>query len=68
MQDKQLEALEATIDSIGLTALVEAIASICREKGEHIIASYSNGEDDPLGNAWYAAADALEAALEKVNV
>ena len=46
----QLDAvLESLIDQYDLARIIESLARVCFEKGEHI---RSNWQDEPLAEAW----------------
>lgn len=57
--------LESLIDSVGLSALLEDIAAICWEKGEHLRA---NWQDNSLAGLWDDAGKAVDKVSAKVQV
>ena len=56
-------ALESAIDSHGLANVVDALACICREKADHIRASY---QDEALARRWDRCMSLLTLAETKV--
>lgn len=52
--------LETLVDSIGLRATLELLASICHDKASHIAC---NWQDEPLAKVWRKQALRIERSL-----
>lgn len=56
--------LESVIDEIGLSALLNEIAEIAREKADHL---RSNWQDETSAKLWDKDADRIEKVSAKLN-
>lgn len=56
-ETKLQSEVESLIDSSSLSAVLVAIAEVCRGKAEHI---YRNWQDETLGRCWDDAARGIE--------
>ena len=59
-----MTALEAMVDAAGLRNVVWALASICRDKAEHVQSAW---QDDQLARDWNANAAMLNRFAEKLR-
>jgi hypothetical protein len=59
------DELEALIDRIGLSNLLEDVCSVCHEKADHL---RTNWQDDAAAKAWEHAAKTIETAANRIKV
>ncbi|RPJ72605.1 MAG: hypothetical protein EHM24_09115 [Acidobacteria bacterium] len=59
LADVEVVALEAMIDSVGLSMVLAEIAAICEGKAEHVTA---NWQEQGLGRLWDECADRVDTA------
>lgn len=59
------DELEALIDSCGLASVVDALATICFEKSEHLQA---NWQDKSSAKVWERAGKRLQSAAANLEV
>lgn len=64
LTQKECETLESMIDVSSLNHVLESLATIAREKSEHI---ESNWQDAPSARAWRSAAKSIDRAAESVT-
>lgn len=64
MTDPNPIALESIVDHIGLAKTLDLLASLCRDKAEHL---RSNWQDDTAARVWEKAARHVEASWDKVH-
>ncbi len=63
--NKLLSDMETYIDRNSVSQLLAHIATICREKSDHII---ENWQDANTAKPWNSAANAINSATRKVRV
>mgnify|MGYP001601658365 CR=1 FL=1 len=59
-----IDELESLIDANGLSAVLESIADICREKANQ---ASDNWQDTPLARLWVRNAGRIEAVIVKLE-
>ena len=63
---QKLDAVvEQAIDEFGLQRVVDSIARICSEKGQHAV---ENWQDRPLGGWWSRRSALIECCAEKIGM
>lgn len=65
MVQSDLDALESVVDKFGLPAVLDALGAICREKSEHLRASW---QDTLAARVWDNAARVCETASTRDSV
>ena len=58
------DKLESLIDEHGLSAVLESIADICREKASHVSEAW---QDTPLAKVWNRNAERVESVVGKLE-
>jgi hypothetical protein len=60
-----IEALETLVDKTSVSFVLEALAQICAEKGEHINA---NWQDGVLARIWQRAGVRIQTLSDKMRI
>ena len=66
LDQAEIDGIEAMIDAAGLSAVLDAVATICHEKADHV---QSNWQHTALAKQWTRAAKIIERAAfhDQVN-
>lgn len=64
-EHQRIEAqIEAYMDSNSVEAVLDAVATVCREKAEHVRAQW---QDEPSAKTWECQARSIDYAAQQAN-